>query len=295
MTGYQASMMACASEKLDEIRLDLPEAGGLVIAHDISMADYFASVIERLEGERPLVVHSGVPTPDRRIDAFRATHRLRWLVAVGMVSEGVDIQRLRVLVYLPHPMTELAFRQAIGRVVRNAGPEDDSHAYVVMPALEQFDEFARRIEEDMPPPGSEGALPRGKRCIVCGARNALSATECIECGTEFPTQQVAFTTCACGAKNRLTEQNCLNCGSDLAGTCRITLSSAARDGLIARGVDLPEEAVCKAEAMAPANRALLRRVEASNKALAKMLKTFPIEMLPELAKFFREDGHNPEP
>lgn len=296
MSGYQASMMACASEKLDDIRLDFPEAGGLVIAPDIRMADYFASIIERLEGERPLVVHSSVPNPDRRIDAFRAAHRLRWLVAVGMVSEGVDIQRLRVLVYLPHPMTELAFRQAIGRVVRNAGPDDDSRAYVVMPALEQFDEFARRIEEDMPSTSSgEDASSRGKRCIVCGARSALSATDCMDCGAEFRAREVAFTTCACGARNRITERNCLTCGSDLVGTYRITLSSAARDGLIARGVDLPEEVVCEAEAMAPAHRALLKRAEASNKALARMLKTFPMEMLPQLAKFFREEGYPLDP
>lgn len=292
MTGYQASMMACASEKLDEIRLELPEAGGLVIAHDITMANYFARVIERLEGEPPLVVHSGVPTPDRRIDAFRATHRVRWLVAVGMVSEGVDIQRLRVLVYLPHPMTELAFRQAIGRVVRNAGPDDHSRAYVVMPALEQFDEFARRIEEDMPPAGlRDDVSRRDKRCMVCGARSAVSATDCVECGADFPARQVSFTTCSCGAKNRITENHCLNCGEDLVGTYRITLASAARDGLIARGVDLSEQAACEAEAMAPAHRALLRRVEASNKALAKMLRTFPVEMLPQLAKLFRDEDY----
>jgi hypothetical protein len=56
-------------------------------------------------------------------------------------------------------------------------------------------------------------------------------------------------------------------------------------------VDLPEEAVCEAEAMAPAHRALLKRVEASNKVLARMLRTFPMEMLPQLAKFFREESH----
>ena len=53
-----------------------------------------------------------------------------------MVSEGVDIKRLRVLVYLPAARTELAFRQAIGRVVRTLGPDDDTRAYVVMPSFE---------------------------------------------------------------------------------------------------------------------------------------------------------------
>ena len=62
-----------------------------------------------------------------------------------MVSEGVDIPRLRILVYLPHAKTELAFRQAMGRVVRNFGPNDITRAYVIMPAFQIFDEFARRV------------------------------------------------------------------------------------------------------------------------------------------------------
>jgi superfamily II DNA or RNA helicase len=62
---------------------------------------------------------------------------------------AVDIRRLRVLVYLPNALTELAFRQAIGRVVRTCGPDDDTRAYVVMPSFETFETYARRVEEEM--------------------------------------------------------------------------------------------------------------------------------------------------
>ena len=67
-----------------------------------------------------------------------------------MVSEGVDIPRLRVLVYLPNALTELAFRQGIGRVVRSAGEDDDTRAYVVMPSFETFNLYAKRVEKEMP-------------------------------------------------------------------------------------------------------------------------------------------------
>jgi superfamily II DNA or RNA helicase len=63
------------------------------------------------------------------------------IISVGMISEGVDIPRLRVLVYLPNARTELAFRQAVGRVVRTTSPDDDTRAYVVIPTLEAFENY----------------------------------------------------------------------------------------------------------------------------------------------------------
>ena len=41
-----------------------------------------------------------------------------------MLSEGVDIPRSRVIIYLPKAHTELAFRQAVGRVVRKYDNND---------------------------------------------------------------------------------------------------------------------------------------------------------------------------
>ena len=67
------------------------------------------------------------------IKVFRNSNK-RWIVSVAMISEGVDIKRLRVLVYLPYALTQLAFVQAIGRVVRTLGPKDTSRAYVIMPS-----------------------------------------------------------------------------------------------------------------------------------------------------------------
>ena len=106
-------MMEWAIAKLNELRLGMPEAGGLVIAPDVEMAEYMSALIEMLEGEaryRPIKYQ----TPGH---ALRPSSLLITMacVSVGMVSEGVDIPRLRVLVYLPYAMTELAFGRAVGR------------------------------------------------------------------------------------------------------------------------------------------------------------------------------------
>lgn len=297
LNGYQGTMIAAASAKLDEVRLDLPSAGGLVIAPDIEMAEFFARLIKRVEGQDAMIVHSNVPNPDRRIDAFRASSSVRWLVAVGMVSEGVDIPRLRVLVYLPAAMTELAFRQAIGRVVRNAGPDDHSRAYVIMPALRTFDEFARRVEEDMPAVGPSPSVKlKQKRCGLCGALSPLDASDCLHCGAEFPARGGGgFKACSCGALNRIGDISCLNCGTDLLGTHRISLAEAARDGVITRGIEIMEDHVVQAEALAPVHRAMLANVERRNKTVAKLLRTVPLELLPEFVKLVRQEFDQPGP
>jgi superfamily II DNA or RNA helicase len=91
-------MVEWASAKLNDLRERMPRAGGLVIAPSIEMAEYFAQLIEKVEGERPIIVHSQMAGAENRIAAFRNTDR-RWIVSVAMISEGVDIRRLRVLVY----------------------------------------------------------------------------------------------------------------------------------------------------------------------------------------------------
>ena len=90
------------------------------------------------------------PRADQRIAAFRNTSQ-KWIVSVAMISEGVDIKRLRVMVYLPNARTELAFRQAVGRVVRSLGKKDMSSAYVIMPILKTLEKYAQRIENEMSP------------------------------------------------------------------------------------------------------------------------------------------------
>lgn len=275
-TGYQATMVEWASAKLDELRNRMPDAGGLVIAPSIEMAEYMVDLIEKVEGQRPVLVHSQLPNADTRIRAFRGTDK-RWLVSVAMVSEGVDIPRLRVLVYLPSALTELAFRQAIGRVVRTAGPSDDTRAYVVMPAFDTFEHYARRVEEEMPQ-STRGAAsqPRTKKCPQCHSEAPLGAKSCECCGFEFPTAAPRFKSCAhCGALNPVTAGACQACGQQFAAGFVLTLDEALRTGAIVRGLDIDEQAVQQSEAMATAVRQMV--LKSGDARLVRVLSTLPEE------------------
>lgn len=287
--GFQATMLEWGSQKLTELRLRMPEAGGLVIAPSIEMAEYMVDLIEVLEGERPLLVHSQMPNPESRIKAFRNTDK-RWLVSVAMVSEGVDIKRLRVLVYLPNALTELAFRQAIGRVVRTAGPDDDTRAYVVMPSFETFEVYARRVEEEMSSAvRSAKDEPRTKRCGVCGHECALGDKECPSCGHEFPVAPKRTKPCGkCGALNPVTANSCHACGESFSQTFTLTLDEALRAGAIVRGMDLEESEVREAEQMAPNVRNSILR--SGDNRLVRILNTLPDESWARLKSILVAEG-----
>lgn len=111
------AVFAAANRRLTEVREQVPDAGGLVIATDQSVARAYAGILERITGEKPTVVLSDEKKSSERIETF-ARGSQRWLVAVRMVSEGVDVPRLAVGVYATSAATPLYFAQAVGRFVR---------------------------------------------------------------------------------------------------------------------------------------------------------------------------------
>lgn len=112
-----AAVLSAADRRLTETRRHVPDAGGLVIASNQTQARAYARVLESLTGERPTVVLSDEPKASARIDEFSESED-RWMVAVRMVSEGVDVPRLAVGVYATATSTPLFFAQAVGRFVR---------------------------------------------------------------------------------------------------------------------------------------------------------------------------------
>lgn len=106
-----------AHEQLTAMRASQADAGGLVIAIDHEHARGIVELLRRRHGVHATLVLSDDPTASRRIQHF-ADGSQPWLVAVRMVSEGVDIPRLRVGVYATNTTTDLFFRQAVGRLVR---------------------------------------------------------------------------------------------------------------------------------------------------------------------------------
>jgi superfamily II DNA/RNA helicase len=95
----------------------VPDAAGLVIASDQEAARAYARLLAELTGEKPVLVLSDEKSASRRIADFTESDD-RWMVAVRMVSEGVDVPRLAVGVYATNTMTPLFFAQAVGRFVR---------------------------------------------------------------------------------------------------------------------------------------------------------------------------------
>ena len=132
-----------ADRELSSIRdTAMSKAGGLIIARDITHANAIADLLANRGRERPPVVTSEDRESERLIRNFTDSTD-RWLVSVRMVSEGVDIPRLRVLIYATNVVTRLYFQQAVGRVIR--GPEPP--ALVYLPAHPPLLRFAAEIRD----------------------------------------------------------------------------------------------------------------------------------------------------
>lgn len=137
-----------ADDSLTELREEIPDAGGLVVADKMSLAVEYAQILERITGERPVVAVSDDALSDiDAINTFRAGPQ-RWIVAVRQVSEGVDIPRLAVGVYASTIRTPLFFRQVVGRFVR-VRPGEEFNARLFIPAVGVLMDHAREIEEEL--------------------------------------------------------------------------------------------------------------------------------------------------
>jgi superfamily II DNA or RNA helicase len=140
-----ARVLEAADRRLTEVRRGMPDAAGLVIAGDHADARAYAALLRRLTGTRPVVVLSDDPAASGKIAAFAAS-RDRWLVAVRMVSEGVDIPRLAVGVYATSVGTALFFAQAVGRFVRVR--QRGETASVFLPSIPLLLGYAAELEAE---------------------------------------------------------------------------------------------------------------------------------------------------
>jgi superfamily II DNA or RNA helicase len=124
------------------------DAGGLVAAMNQEHAHFIAGLMQRRIGVKPAIVVSDLDDASRRITAF-ARSRDPWIVAVHMVSEGVDIPRLRVGVFATNIVTEMYFRQFCGRFVRTLGVAGEREAYVFGADDHRIRALAARITVDV--------------------------------------------------------------------------------------------------------------------------------------------------
>jgi superfamily II DNA or RNA helicase len=139
------SVLAKADEELSRIREDVPDAGGLVLASDQQSARQYAQHLRRISGEEPVVAVSDDPSASVEIERF-SRGRMRWIVAVRMVSEGVDIPRLTVGVYATNVRTQMFVQQVVGRFVRLRGLLEEPDAMLFIPSIAPLLRIAADIE-----------------------------------------------------------------------------------------------------------------------------------------------------
>jgi superfamily II DNA or RNA helicase len=142
-------ILRAADERLTDVRADgHRDAGGLVVTADGEHALRVAAVLKEVTGRAPTVVLHTDARAAAKLRAF-GRGRERWLVAVNMVSEGVDIPRLRVGVYASAAKTPLIFRQIVGRFVRTLAGRAVDHSYLFLPADRLLRAHAAEVEVEL--------------------------------------------------------------------------------------------------------------------------------------------------
>ncbi len=124
------------------------DAGGLAVAADATHARKIAKLLAEATGRAPLVVLHTEANAARKLADFRGSHD-PWIVAVNMVSEGVDIPRLRVGVYATAAKTPLIFRQIVGRFVRTIPGRQAEPSWLYLPAEQTLSGHAAAIETEL--------------------------------------------------------------------------------------------------------------------------------------------------
>ncbi|HEU5485711.1 MAG TPA: DEAD/DEAH box helicase [Microlunatus sp.] len=143
--SWVSAVLRAADTRLTEVRAHMPDAGGLVIATDQTSARAYAELLKAITKQAPVVVLSDDTGAGKKISRFAAGDQ-RWMVAVRMVSEGVDVPRLAVGVYATTTSTPLFFAQAVGRFVRARSRGETASVFV--PSVPLLLSFAAEMERE---------------------------------------------------------------------------------------------------------------------------------------------------
>lgn len=147
-SGWFSKLLPEVDRELQGIRQSVPNAGCLILANTQEHVKAYARLVKQVTGHDAVTVTSDDPAARLALENF-ANGDAPYIIAVRMVSEGVDIPRLRVLVWLTRTKTELFFAQGTARVVRIPDSRDTTPAVVFMPALDVLRELAQGIEDDI--------------------------------------------------------------------------------------------------------------------------------------------------
>ncbi|MEJ2893412.1 DEAD/DEAH box helicase family protein [Pseudoalteromonas sp. B5MOD-1] len=176
-TNVIEQLLIHSSKKLNELRTTNKEAGALIVASSIDHAWQIQLILKQTIGESAVVVTSDEGNGKDLIRAFRYSQD-KWIISVGMISEGTNIPRLQVCCYLSNVKTEMNYRQVMGRILRITDAPNQQ-AILFIPAEPNLVEFAYRAAQDIPDELAKVKFAQMDEEII------TEASELIECCEEI--------------------------------------------------------------------------------------------------------------
>lgn len=152
--GFFLKMATDALTALEDIKRVDSKAGMLIVAKDRQHGKKICETIESLcranrqwRDYNTLEIYNDTPKAHERIKQLDRD-LTDIVITVRMISEGVDVKRLRVGLYATDYRTRMFFIQFVGRFIRWEDRLDDTqHAKIVIPAHPDLILFAREIEK----------------------------------------------------------------------------------------------------------------------------------------------------
>ena len=141
-------VISSAQKKLSSIRTKNSDAAGLIVASSVEHAKQIRLLMKACFNEDAVVVTYRENEPTNIIQQFRHA-KTKWIISVGMISEGTNIPRLQVCCHLTNIKTEMHFRQILGRILRMTNSKNQE-AIMYMPAEPKLLEYAYRVKQDVP-------------------------------------------------------------------------------------------------------------------------------------------------
>lgn len=141
-------VISSAHKKLSSIRVKNKNAAGLIVASSVEHARQISTLMKTCFNEDTVVVTYREIEPTSIIQQFRYA-QTKWIISVGMISEGTNIPRLQICCHLTNIKTEMHFRQILGRILRMTGSKN-KEAIMYMPAEPKLLEYAYRVKQDVP-------------------------------------------------------------------------------------------------------------------------------------------------
>jgi superfamily II DNA or RNA helicase len=141
-------VISSAQKKLSSIRTTNADAAGLIVASSVEHARQISTLMKTSFNEDTVVVTYRESEPTSIIQQFRFAQS-KWIISVGMISEGTNIPRLQICCHLTNIKTEMHFRQILGRILRMTGSKNQE-AVMYMPAEPKLLEYAYRVKQDVP-------------------------------------------------------------------------------------------------------------------------------------------------